>query len=44
VACSFIKKVLAAINHNVESFLPQELQISPQQVAVQLKAEESGYL
>jgi hypothetical protein len=39
-----IKKVLAAIDHSVESFLRQALQISPQQVAVQLKAEKLGYL
>ena len=39
-----IKKVLAAINHTVEGFLNQALQISPEQVAAQLKAEELGYL
>jgi len=39
-----IKKVLAAIDQSVESFLEQALQIGSQQVAVQLKAEELGYL
>jgi len=39
-----IKKVLAAIDQTVEGFLTQALQISPQQVSVQLKAEELGYL
>jgi len=39
-----IKKVLAAIDQSVEGFLNEALQISPQQVAVQLKAEELGYL
>ena len=39
-----VKKILAAIDQSVESFLNQALQISSQQVAVQLKAEELGYL
>jgi len=39
-----IKQVLAAIDQTVEGFLNQALQISPEQVAVQLKAEELGYL
>lgn len=39
-----IEKVLAAIDQTVESFLNQALQISPEQVAVQLQAEELGYL
>jgi len=39
-----IKKVLGAIDQTVESFLNEALQISPEQVAVQLKAEELGYL
>jgi hypothetical protein len=39
-----IKKVLAAIDQSVEGFLNDALQISPQQVSVQLKAEELGYL
>jgi len=39
-----VKKVLAAIDQTVEGFLNQALQISPEQVAVQLKAEELGYL
>ena len=39
-----IKKVLAAIDQTVEGFLTQALQIRPEQVAVQLKAEELGYL
>ena len=39
-----IKKVLAAIDQSVERFLNQALQISPQQISVQLKAEALGYL
>jgi len=39
-----IKEVLAAIDQTVEGFLNQALQISPEQVAVQLKAEALGYL
>ena len=39
-----VKKVLAAIDQTVEGFLHEALQISPEQVAVQLKAEELGYL
>jgi hypothetical protein len=39
-----VKKVLAAIDQTVEGFLNEALQISPEQVAVQLKAEELGYL
>ena len=39
-----VKKILVAIDQTVESFLQQALQISPQQVATQLKAEELGYL
>jgi len=39
-----IKKVLAAIDQSVERFLNEALQISPQQISVQLKAEELGYL
>ena len=39
-----IKKVLGAIDQSVESFLNEALQISPEQVAAQLKAEELGYL
>ena len=39
-----IKRVLAAIDQSVETFLQVALQISPQQVAIQLKAEELGYL
>ena len=39
-----VKKVLAAINQSVEGFLQEAMQISPQQVAAQLKAEELGYL
>jgi len=41
---SVIQKVLAAIDQTLEDFLNQALQISPEQVAVQLKAEELGYL
>jgi len=36
--------VLAAIDQSVEEFLNHALQISPEQVSVQLKAEELGYL
>ena len=39
-----IKKILTAIDQSVEGLLNQALQISPEQVAVQLKAEELGYL
>ena len=39
-----VGKVLAAIDQTVEEFLNQALQISPQQVSVQVKAEELGYL
>ena len=39
-----VEKVLAAIDQGVEEFLNQALQISPEQVTVQLKAEELGYL
>ena len=39
-----IKQVLGAIDQTVESFLNEALQINPEQVAVQLKAEELGYL
>ena len=39
-----VGKVLAAIDQSVEEFLNQALQISPEQVSVQLKAEELGYL
>ena len=39
-----VKKVLAAIDQTIEGFLTEALQMSPQQVTVQLKAEELGYL
>ena len=39
-----VKTLLAAIDQSVEGFLNEALQISPQQIAVQLKAEELGYL
>jgi len=39
-----VKRVLAAIDQTVEGFLEEALQISPEQVAVQVKAEELGYL
>jgi hypothetical protein len=39
-----VHKVLAAIDQTVESFLNDALQISPGQVAVQVKAEALGYL
>jgi hypothetical protein len=41
---SVVKKVLAAIDQTVEAFLNEALQISPQQISVQLKAEALGYL
>jgi hypothetical protein len=39
-----VKKVLTAIDQTVAGFLQEALQIAPQQVAAQLKAEELGYL
>ena len=39
-----IKKVLAAIDQTVEGFLNEALQITPEQISAQLKAEELGYL
>ena len=39
-----VKKVLTAIDQTVAGFLQEALQIGPQQVATQLKAEELGYL
>lgn len=39
-----INKILAAIDQTVEGFLQNALQMSSQHVAVQLKAEELGYL
>ena len=39
-----VKKVLAAIDQTVEGFLSEALQITPQQIAVQLQAEDFGYL
>jgi len=39
-----VKKVLAAIDQTVESFLAEALQITAPQVAVQLEAEALGYL
>jgi hypothetical protein len=39
-----VKRVLAAIDQTVEGFLSEALQISPEHVSVQLKAEELGYL
>ena len=39
-----IEKITDAINQTVESFLKDALQISPEYVAAQLKAEEFGYL
>jgi hypothetical protein len=41
---SVVRKVLAVIDQTVEEFLNQALQISPEQVSVQLKAERLGYL
>ncbi len=39
-----VRRVLNAINQTVEGFLNDALQMSPDQVAVQLKAEALGYL
>ena len=39
-----IKKVLATIDQSVEQFLHRALQITPEQVAIQLKAEKLGCL
>ena len=39
-----VRRVLAAIDQTVEEFLNAALHMSPEQVAVQLKAEELGYL
>jgi hypothetical protein len=39
-----VKKVLAAIDQTVEGFLSEALQITPEQIGVQLQAEELGYL
>jgi hypothetical protein len=39
-----VNKVLAAIDQTVEEFLNHALQIDPQQISVQLKAEQLGYL
>jgi hypothetical protein len=39
-----VRKILAAIDQTVEQFLTQALQMNPQQVSVQLKAEQLGYL
>lgn len=39
-----VKKVFAAIDQTVEGFLNHALHITPQQVAVQLRAEQLGYL
>ena len=39
-----VGKVLAAIDQSVEGFLNDALQMGPEQVVVQLKAEKLGYL
>lgn len=39
-----VRKVAAAIDQTVESFLTLALQMKPDQVAIQLEAEELGYL
>ncbi|HOX60227.1 MAG TPA: transposase [Verrucomicrobiota bacterium] len=39
-----VKKVLVAIDQSIEGFLNQALQITPQQIEVQLRAEELGYV
>jgi hypothetical protein len=44
VGQSVIEKMMQAIDQTVETFLNDALQISPAQVAANLKAEELGYL
>jgi hypothetical protein len=39
-----VRKVLAAIDQTVETFLNHALHMSPEQVSVQLRAEQLGYL
>jgi hypothetical protein len=39
-----VQKITDAIDQTVEAFLNEALQISPEQVSAQLKAEELGYL
>lgn len=39
-----VQKVLSAIDQTIEGFLNNALHMDPQQVSVQLKAEELGYL
>jgi hypothetical protein len=39
-----IRKILAAIDQTVEEFLSNALQLTPDHVAIQLKAEKFGYL
>ena len=39
-----VRRILAAIDQTVEGFLNDALHLSPQQVSVQLKAEQLGYL
>ena len=39
-----LTKVARVINQTVEAFLHEALQMSPAQVAIQIKAEELGYL
>jgi hypothetical protein len=39
-----VRKILAAIDQTVEGFLNDALQMTPDQVSVQLKAENLGYL
>ena len=39
-----VQKVASAIDQTVESFLNDALQMKPEQVSAQLKAEKLGYL
>ena len=39
-----IQKILAAVDQTVETFLNDALQLSPEHVEVQLRAEKLGYL
>ena len=39
-----VRRILTAIDQTVEGFLNDALHMSPEQVSVQLKAEQLGYL
>jgi hypothetical protein len=44
LARKIVRRVLDAIDQTVEGFLNDALHLSPEQVSVQLKAEQLGYL